>query len=211
MEGDVMFSELLMRSKYRAPFLEGVYGNEFAKASFKCGHLAEQLKQCGRGVDSKGLHELDSKVCDVLRWEQILCWSRWVAAPQFSEVQKCYGETQPRDRARCDPSVLELREKVERVRAGTNWESLLASTEPAVRDAVEKCPDIASITNEGLANSAMSCVTRRISSDVYRSFTNCLKSAKEEPEKCLEIPAHLALMRQLGVAYGLSKSKESLH
>ncbi len=60
------------------------------------------------------------QVCDVLRWEQALCWSRYaagactrltqaggsnryVAAPEFAAVQACYKSTHARERGdTCD-------------------------------------------------------------------------------------------------------------
>lgn len=198
-----------MRSGFRGVFLEGVYANGFGKGAFKCAHIAEQLKDCGGGARGGAGREHDVKVCDILKWEEALCWSRWIAAKQFAEVQKCYAETDPRERARCDPPVMALRAAVDAVRANTSVDVLRGELEPNVRAAVDKCPDIASIKDERLANHAMSCLTRQIDKEAYTSFWQCIKSAKDEPEKCLQDERHVVLMKQLGTAYAFSKAKQT--
>ena len=62
--------------------------------------------------------EHDSKVCDILRWEQVLCWSRYLAPDAFGAVRDCYKKySSGSQRAACDPLVDQLRTRVYEARA----------------------------------------------------------------------------------------------
>jgi hypothetical protein len=85
----VNWVEFLLLPKFRAEFLNGVYESPDNKASFKCDHLARQLRDCAEAAKSGKPY--DAKVCEIIGWEQLLCWSRYVAAESFEAVKKCYS------------------------------------------------------------------------------------------------------------------------
>ena len=120
---------LLLVPSVRSRFLEGVYSLPESKAAFKCAHIAEQLRDCASSPSSTAEH--DAKVCEILRWEQTLCWSRYVAADHFASVRECYTNNQSgQSRAKCDPLITKLQARVTAVRDSLAAESV---TRPELR------------------------------------------------------------------------------
>ncbi len=97
----------------------------------------------------------DAKVCDILLWEQALCWARYVAEPEMAAVSKCYKETHARDRASCDAAIMALRAAVDRVRHGFTRDALMQRLSIAERRAVATCADLASGFTEDAVNASM--------------------------------------------------------
>jgi hypothetical protein len=86
---DFNWAHLLVVPSFRGEFLAGIYSLPDFKAAFKCDHLARQLRECASASNSG--QPYDAKVCEIIAWEQLLCWSRYVAADKFEAVKNCYA------------------------------------------------------------------------------------------------------------------------
>ncbi len=92
----VNWVDLLVIPSFRLSFLNGIYSSSDCKAGFKCDHLARQLRECAAAASSG--QPFDAKVCEIVGWEQLLCWSRYVAPDRFDAVRQCYSGKSMKDR-----------------------------------------------------------------------------------------------------------------
>lgn len=212
---------LLLVPAVRAQFLEGVYGEPRGKAAFKCGDIAQQLEDC-RTTGAGSTH--DQKVCDILRWEQTLCWSRYVAPDALAAVRSCYQGRQGAARAACDPLVEQLRLQVSHVRA------LPLPSIPALAS----CPrylvllSFLSIFDSSLlthsfncffffffsvefavtdtdASRTLDCFCNQVSQSKCKALLQCFNQAGSDPAECLKDPVHAQLVADIGALYAQSK------
>ncbi len=189
------WAALLLDGPVRQEFLAGVYSTVDTKAAFKCGHLAQQLRVCAAlGPDSATPH--DQKVCEIVRWEQLLCWSRYVAIPQFEAVRQCYHGKTLAERAACDPLVFALHAAAEQHIAG-----LADSVSAAQRAAIAACPKVGEARTEADANAALSCLARSVwTPQGERELAACLAG----PDRAACAAAHSAMLQSVGLLYGKS-------
>lgn len=188
------WAALLLDGPVRAQFLAGVCSTPDSKAAFKCGHLAQQLRVCAALADSATPN--DQKVCEIVRWEQLLCWSRYVAQSHFEAVKQCYHGKTLAERAACDPLVFALHGAVEQHLAG------VADAVPAARRAaIAACPPVGEARTEADANAALSCLARAAAGQqAERELAACL--AGPDPAACAA--THSAMLQSVGLLYGTS-------
>ena len=183
-----------MDGPVRAQFLAGVCSTVDTKAAFKCGHLAQQLRVCAALAGSATPN--DQKVCEIVRWEQLLCWSRYVAPSHFEAVKQCYHGKTLAERAACDPLVLALHAAAEQHLAG-----VAAAVPAARRAAIAACPPVGQAHTEADANAALSCLYRAAGTpQEERDLAACL--AGPDPAACAA--KHSALLQSVGLLYGTS-------
>jgi hypothetical protein len=189
------WAALLLDGPVRAEFLAGVCSTADTKAAFKCGHLAQQLRVCATlGPDSATPH--DQKVCEIVRWEQLLCWSRYVALSHFEAVRQCYHGKTLAEREVCDPAVFELHATVEQ-----RLERVAGTVTAAERAAIAGCPKVGDARSEADANAALSCLARSVwTPQGERNLAACLAG----PDRAACAATHSAMLQSVGLLYGKS-------
>ncbi len=189
-DGQLNWAVLLRDGPFRTHFLAGVYRSHNTKAAFKCNHLAQQLRECAERAAAATPH--DQKVCDIVRWEQLLCWSRYVAPQRFEALRACYLGKTLQERVVCDPAIFELHSDVEtRMAAASSCVTL------AERTLLSSCSSFTSAKSEDDANAALNCLCEKEGS---RSLASCLKT--DSVERCAE--AYAGVLQRVGELYGKS-------